>query len=130
MGEIRGLTDGEPSSPDGAIGPVLEVFGTVSLAFDFGAGTLSGEMRPEIAPDWDAVSLGTYSFRDTVYSTGGKSFSGAFTVPGSTAHSFFLGNFTGPKGVELAANWLAPFRNPANGMWGTMSGVWVAKQDK
>lgn len=127
-GEIRGLTNGEPYSPGGGVGPVLDVFGTVALSFDFGAGTLSGEMRPEIAPVWDAVSLGTYSFRDTVYSTGGRSFSGAFIVPGSTAHSSFFGSFTGPNGVELMANWLAPFRHPTAESWGTMSGVWVAKQ--
>lgn len=127
-GEIRGLTNGEPASPSGGIGPVLDVFGTVALSFDFGAGSLSGEMRPKIAPLWDAISLGVYTFRDTVYSTGSTSFSGAFNVPGSSANSSFTGSFTGPQGAELMANWMAPFRDPITGGWGTMSGVWVAKR--
>lgn len=126
-GEIRGLTNGEPLV-GGGIGPVLEVFGTVALAFDFGVGALSGEMRPEIAPVWDTVSLGTYTFRDTIYATGSPSFSGAFIVPDSNGNSSFTGNFTGPQGVELMANWLAPFRDPTTGGWGQMSGVWVAKK--
>lgn len=126
-GEIRGLTNGEPTV-SGAIGPVLDVFGSVALSFDFAAGTLSGEMKPQIAPIWDVVSLGTYTFRDTVYAPGNLNFSGAFLVPGSSADSFFSGSFTGPQGAELMANWLAPFQDPTTGGWGTMSGVWVARK--
>jgi hypothetical protein len=127
-GEIRGLTNGQPTLPGGGVGPVLDVFGSVSLAFDFGAGTLSGAMMPEIAPEWDPVSLGTYTFKDTIYSTGSQSFSGAFFVPGTEAQSSFTGSFTGPHAAELMANWTAPFLHPLSGGWGTMSGVWVAKQ--
>jgi hypothetical protein len=127
VGQIRGITNGEPP-PGGSVQPILDVFGTVSLSFDFGAGTLVGSMNPEIAPVWDAVSLGTYSFRDTVYSTGSTSFSGAFNVEGSSAPSSFLGSFTGPGGAELMANWLAPYRDPVSGIWGTMGGVWIANK--
>lgn len=128
-GEIRGLTNGEPFSPTSGVGPVLDVVGTVSLSFDFRAGTLSGEMKPQLAPIWDLEPLGTYAFRDTVYSTGSPTFSGAFDVPGSSAKSWFTGSLTGPQGQELMANWLAPFRHPNTGGLGTMSGVWVAKRD-
>lgn len=58
-GEIRGLTNGEPFSPTSGVGPVLDVVGTVSLSFDFRAGTLSGEMKPQLAPIWDLEPLGT-----------------------------------------------------------------------
>ncbi|KUO54696.1 MAG: hypothetical protein APF82_08715 [Sphingomonadales bacterium BRH_c42] len=126
-GEIRGLTNGEPTV-GGAIGPVLDVFGSVALSFDFAAGTLSGEMKPQIAPVWDVVPLGIYTFRDTVYAPGSLNFSGAFLVPGSSADSYFSGSFTGPQGAELMANWLAPFQDPTTGGWGTMSGVWVARK--
>jgi hypothetical protein len=106
----------------------LEVWGTVFLSFDFGAATLAGEMRPEFAPVWDGVSLGTYTFRDTVYSSGSTSFSGAFNVPGSDGPSSFSGSFTGPSAAELMATWQAPFVNPLNNTQGTMAGVWIAKK--
>ena len=128
-GEIRGLTNGEPTH-NGAIGPALDVFGQVILAFDFAAGTLTGEMRPQYAPIWDPVSLGTYPFRDTVHAVGSPAFSGAFAVPGSTAASTFSGSLTGPGAAELMATWLAPFRDTGSGGWGTMSGVWIARKDK
>lgn len=106
-----------------------DVIGTVSLSFDFAAGTLSGEMKPEIATAWDPVPpLGTYAFRDTVYASGSTSFSGAFEVPGSTAPSSFQGSFTGPQGAELMANWSAPYLNSFTKEWGTMVGVWIAKK--
>ena len=127
-GDVRGRTNGEPGS-GGAIGPIVDVFGTVSLTFDFGAGTLSGEMRPEIATSRNPAPLGVYSFRDTLYTSGSTSFSGEFQVPGSSAPSAFSGSFNGPQGSELMANWIAPFEFPSNGGWGTMAGVWIAKKD-
>ncbi|HEX2794592.1 MAG TPA: hypothetical protein VHN58_09210 [Croceicoccus sp.] len=63
----------------------MDIFGTVGLAFDSGAGTLSGEMRPEIATSRTPEPLGVYTFRETVYASGSTSFSGEFTVPGSSA---------------------------------------------
>ncbi|HYC95456.1 MAG TPA: hypothetical protein VEB39_07135 [Sphingomicrobium sp.] len=116
-GEIRGLSN--DSHP---------VFGTVLLSFNFGAGQLGGQMSPEIYQVWDPIPLGIYSFRDTVYSTGGTTFSGAFNVPGSTAPSSFSGSFTGPQAAELMASWQAPFVYPGTSQGGTMSGVWVARK--
>jgi len=104
------------------------VGGSVSLAFDFGAGTLSGVMKPMVAPSWDSYPLGDYTFRDTVFAKGATSFSGAFAVPGSTAPSSFQGSFTGPQAAELMASWTAPFLNPENQKWETMFGVWIAKR--
>lgn len=114
-GHIRGVTSG-----------MDYVFGGIDLTFNFGSGTLSGEMTPEIAPVWDAIPLGTYAFRDTVYSKGATTFSGAFTVPGSSAPSSFEGSFNGPNGAEVMGSWQAPFLNPLTNSWGDMSGVFAA----
>ena len=114
-GNIRGVTSGTDY-----------VFGGIDLTFNFGSGTLSGEMTPAIAPVWDAISLGTYTFRDTVYSKGGTTFSGAFDVPGSTGASSFEGSFNGPNGAEVMGSWKAPYLNPLTNTWGDMSGVFAA----
>jgi hypothetical protein len=103
------------------------VFGSISFLFDFGKGSLAGEMKPELEGGWDAIPLGTYTFRDTVFSVGSTSFSGAFKVPGSDAPSFFSGNFTGPNAVELMGSWKAPFVDPVSNTSGTMAGVFLGK---
>jgi hypothetical protein len=107
---------------------ITGVGGSVTLNFDFAAGTLSGVMKPIIAPVWDEVSLGDYTFRDTVFSKGSTTFSGAFQIDGTTAPSSFEGRFTGPTAAELLANWTAPYRYPGTATWGTMGGVWIAKK--
>lgn len=118
-GEIRGVTE-----------TAYGVGGTVVLNFDFAAGTLSGEMNPYYAPVWDAVGLGTYTFHDTVYSTGSTIFSGSFLLPsGATGHSWFSGIFTGPGASELQASWMAPYVDPLTSQSGTMAGVWIARRD-
>jgi hypothetical protein len=105
------------------------VWGSANLNFDFGAGTLTGEMNTMWAPEWDAVPLATYSFRDTVYSTGSTTFSGAFNVPGSSEASAFTGSFNGPQGAEIMANWHAPYLNPYTNNWDRMGGVWIGKKN-
>lgn len=119
-GEVRGYTDRS--------GGVLDVGGDVRLSFDFGAGTLSGVMRPVAYFDWDGTALGDYVFRDTVFARGSTKFSGAFTVPGSTAPSSFQGSFTGPNAAELMAQWQAPYVRPATTQSGQMVGVWIARR--
>ena len=117
-GEIRGLTDGG-----------LDVWGSITFAFDFGAGALSGEMRPQYSPDgWDSYSLGTYTFRDTVYSNGSTTFSGAFNRAGLDGTSSFTGRFNGPNGSEVMGSWNAPFSDPAFNISGNMAGVFAAKK--
>jgi hypothetical protein len=116
-GEVRGLTDHG-----------WGVGGTVFLSFNFGAGTLSGHMQPLIA-EWDPVPLGTYTFRDTVYSAGSTKFSGAFQVADTTGASSFSGSFTGPGAAELMASWQAPFIDPSSKREGRMAGAWIAKKD-
>ena len=105
------------------------MFGSITLNFDFGAGTLSGHMDPQYAPVWDAVSLGTYAFTDTVFSKGSTSFSGSFLTPaGATGASSFQGSFNGPNAAEAMGSWAAPFYDPDYNWHGTMSGVFGAKK--
>jgi hypothetical protein len=109
----------------------MDVFGSVTLTFDFGAGTLNGNMKPEVMFNgWDSTAIGTYTFRDTVFSKGSTTFSGAFDVPGSSANSSFTGSFTGPGAAELMAQWKAPYVQPGTTSSGTMSGIWIAKKGK
>ena len=115
-------------SISGLIDSYLSVWGSVSLNFDFGAGTLSGEMKPAYAPIWDEVPLGTYTFRDTVFSRGSTSFSGAFQVNGTPVPSSFQGSFNGPQAAELMAGWTAQVMLPGATDPRTMAGVWTAKR--
>lgn len=119
-GDVRGYTDLSAG--------VMDVGGSVKLSFDFGAGKLSGVMRPEAYFEWDPIPLGDYVFRDTVYAKGSTKFSGAFSVPGSSEPSAFLGSFTGPNASELMAQWQAPYVRPGTTQSGQMVGVWIAKR--
>lgn len=104
------------------------VLGGISFNFNFAAGTLSGSIAPGLTDGWDVYPLGTYAFRDTVYSTGSGSFSGAFNVPGSTAGSSFRGSFTGPGAAELMGSWMMPYLSPLSHQWNTMNGVFAGKK--
>lgn len=108
-----------------------DIFGDARLSFDFGAGTLSGYMRPRLVNDWDGVnqSLGQYDFTQTVYASGSTSFSGKFSVSNPQSDSAFHGRFTGPKASELIAGWRAPYLDPFDNAWKTMEGVWIGKSD-
>lgn len=108
-----------------------DIAGSVDLLFDFGAGTLAGEMNPTIC-FFDCVPLGTYTFIDTVYASGSTTFSGAFSFDGKATDSWFEGLFNGPSAQELMATFSAPFTAYAGTdgeMSGTMSGVWLGKRD-
>lgn len=104
------------------------LWGTINLNFDFAAGTLTGEMKPETSDGWDPRALGTYTFKNTVFANGSTTFSGAFDVPDSTAASSFQGQFTGPGAVELMGNFNAPYLSPSSHDWQTMWGVFVGKK--
>jgi hypothetical protein len=115
---------------DSAIGLAFPVLGDAQLSFDFGAGTLSGSMHPQIADDFDGifVDYGVYNFKDTIYSTGSTTFSGKFDVPNlPSADSSFDGQFTGPSAAELMARFFTPF-HLSDGREGTLSGVWIGKK--
>jgi hypothetical protein len=104
----------------------VPIEGTVTLTFDFGQGTLGGSMSVSLVPYWDpATSLGTFSFIDTVYSSGSATYSGKFdtSVGGS---NYFLGRFTGPNAEETIGAWALPFVLGSQNHQGF--GGWIAKK--
>ena len=100
--------------------------GNMALAFNFGAGTLSGSLTAFLDVPYQ-TPLGTFSFVDTVYSTGSPTFSGAFAtaVPGINS---FSGLFTGPAGQELIGNFALPYVSPNDGKTYQSSGAFVGKK--
>ena len=118
------LIFGQDTAASGAIN------GTVSLNFNFGAGTLSGTMLPTYASYGgmgESISLGSYTFSNTIYSSGGITFSGNLTNPAVSGTGTFDGQFTGPSAEEMMATWTAPFT--LNGQQSNMFGVWLGKRN-
>lgn len=107
--------------------------GTVSLAFNFGAGTLAGSMAISAPDGMQPLPLGTFAFKDTVFSVGSQSYSGAF-VTSLAGPNYFLGRFTGPAAQETIGTFAVPFTFStsgqtlqADGQVHTAIGAWVAK---
>jgi hypothetical protein len=100
--------------------------GTVDLNFDFGAGTLSGQIKPVHYVD-DKSPLPTLAFTNTVYSVGSQSFSGQFAtnLPGANA---FSGQFTGPQAEELIGKFAFPFIYSKDGTVQQATGAMIAKR--
>jgi hypothetical protein len=118
---------GNTGTPYAGNSPYFDVItGSAELRVDFGAGTLTGEMKPEICP-WDCEPLGVYTFVETVFAQGSTSFSGKFATNGNTLPSLFEGLFTGPQADELMARWQAPYTY--GDTTGTMGGIWIGKKD-
>jgi hypothetical protein len=87
------------------------VDGSTRLLFDFGLGTLSGSISPDLHQGYAFDPL---NFRDTVYSTGSTTFSGMFDTDVAGLNRF-SGQFTGPKAEELIGNFAFPYRSPVDG---------------
>lgn len=112
----------------------LPVDGTVTLSFDFAAGTLSGAMKLYGPDGMNPFEIGTFSFRETVYSVGSASYSGKFET-GAVGDNFFLGRFTGPNAEETIGAWALPFiftRGgefvPPDGQPHQAFGAWIARR--
>jgi hypothetical protein len=105
----------------------VPVGGSVSLSFDFGAGTLDGSMSLHASPYSGTVDIGTFSFADTVYSTGARTYSGSFDTA-AQGENFFLGQFTGPNAEETIGAWALPFIYSEDGKLHQAAGAWIAKQ--
>lgn len=105
-----------------------QIDGSVLLNFDFGAGTLGGEMRPYVNAWAGRTDLAPVSFIDTVYSTGSRTYSGRFNS-GVAGPNSFSGLFTGPGAQELIGRWSFSFVYPRDGSIQSASGAWIAKKD-
>jgi hypothetical protein len=88
--------------------------GSIQMAFEFSLGTLSGSIHPTVfwidgsGFDSGMQDLGVIPFKDTVYSSGANSFSGAFDIA-DTGPNAFSGQFTGPTAEELIGKYAFPF---------------------
>jgi hypothetical protein len=105
----------------------VAVAGSVGLQFDFGAGTLAGSMSLRTDPFAGPVDLGTFAFKDTVYSTGSLTYSGTFQTP-AVGQNFFLGRFTGPHAEETIGAWALPFHYSVDNQTHQAFGAWIAKR--
>lgn len=102
---MNAIVSGITSERLGTIG------GTATFNFDFGAGTLAGQFNPVFAEYYGttSVSLGTYTFNNTVFGVGSPAFSGSMTHSNPGLAGAFNGLFTGPTAQELMARWTATF---------------------
>ena len=111
------------------------VTGSVKLDFNFAAGSLAGAMTVGLDDmAGDPLALGTFDFKNTVFSAGSTSYSGKFDS--STAgQNFFLGQFTGPNAEETIGAWALPFvldtgnsTIEADHQPHQLFGAWIAKK--
>lgn len=100
------------------------VEGSISLSFNFGAGTLAGSLSPTIYND-DRRALAPLSFTNTVYARGSTAFSGSFDT-NLTGVNGFSGRFTGPQARELIGGFAFPYAS--DGKTYQATGAFVGKQ--
>lgn len=108
--------------------------GTVTLNFNFGAGTLGGAIDLYLPDGMNPIPLGSFAFSETIYSSGSRSYSGRFNTS-VAGQNFFLGQFTGPNAQETIGAWALPFLFNHNGTFiqgdGQVHqafGAWIAKR--
>jgi len=120
-GQILGATSETHLADD------MSITGTIALAFNFGAGSLSGHIDPVLNVDFTPYALGSLIFTDTVYSTGSSAFSGKF-LTALTGVNSFSGLFTGPNAQELIGKFAFPYQSPLNGQTYQADGAFVGKK--
>jgi hypothetical protein len=99
------------------------VEGSINLAFNFGAGTLAGNINPIL----DGNALPSLNFVNTVYSTGATNFSGRFAT-GLSGQNSFSGLFTGPQAQELIGNFAFPYASPIDGVTEEAAGSFTGRR--
>ena len=112
----------------------LPTDGSVTLNFDFGAGSLAGRMDLFLPDGMNPIALGSYAFQQTMFSAGSTTYSGTFATS-ATGQNFFLGQFTGPNGEETIGAWAVPFvfdhigtTISGDGQTHQAFGAWIAKR--
>jgi hypothetical protein len=125
-----GMIEGKATDTyfDNLAGAVVNggISGSISLAFNFGAGSLSGSISPRLDIG-NHYSLGTLSFANAVYSTGSSSFSGQFNTNVAGINGF-SGLFTGPNAQELIGKFAFPYTSPISGTPQQAEGAFIAKK--
>ena len=125
QGVVSGLTDAKTFDSPSNSWLLLPAGGTVGLNFDFASGSLSGQMALSVSGGMNPISVGNFTFAQTVFSRGSTSYSGKFdtTLPG---FNFFNGSFTGPHAEETIGDWAVPFT--LDGQNHQAIGAWIAKK--
>jgi hypothetical protein len=100
------------------------VDGSIQLLFDFGLGSLSGSISPNLHQGYPIDPI---NFSDTVYSTGSTTFSGKFDTNVAGVNSL-SGQFTGPNAEELIGNFAFPYVSPIDSKTYQADGAFIAKQ--
>ena len=100
--------------------------GAIDLSFNFGAGTLSGSISPQLVV-YDRFNLPVLTFTDTIYGNGSQSFSGHFATNLSGVNNF-SGVFTGPNAEELIGKFAFPYTSPFDGKPYEAGGGFVGKR--
>jgi hypothetical protein len=103
------------------------VYGPMTFNFDFAKGSLSGNFNAFLDPEWHDYELGTFTFRDTVYSSGSTTFSGEFDTTSVGVNSF-SGLFTGTNAQELIGSFAFPYKSPIDGQTYQSAGAFVGKK--
>lgn len=105
---------------------LASVEGNIKLTFDFGLGSLSGSVSPQIYVD-SRYDLAPINFANTVYAAGGTTFSGRFdtSLPGANS---FSGLFTGPQAQELIGNFVFPYTSALDGKPYEAGGGFIARK--
>lgn len=126
-GEIVGATSYR--TPDYLVGGTVAttISGSISLAFNFQSGTLSGSMHPFLYDYGDPIDLGVVNFRDTVFAAGSTSFSGRFDTAVAGTNGF-NGVFAGPAAQEVMGRWNLPFVLPSDGKTYDAWGAFIGKR--
>jgi hypothetical protein len=126
----KGMVEGNStvSGPWGWDGEMVNAWlgGSIQLNFDFGNGSLAGELRPFIDAD-KRYDLAPLAFANTVFGSGSQTFSGSFATAVSGPNSF-SGLFTGPNGEEVIGKLAFPFHSPIDGATHSGKGAWIAKR--
>ena len=125
QGLVSGLTDAKTFDSLSNSWLLLPAGGTVGLNFDFANATLSGQMALSVNGGMNPISVGNFTFAQTIFSRGSTSYSGKFDTS-LTGFNFFNGSFTGPHGEETIANWAVPFT--FDGENHQAIGAWIAKK--
>jgi len=125
QGVVSGLTDAKTFDSPSNSWLLLPAGGTVGLNFDFASGSLSGQMALSVSGGMNPISVGNFTFAQTVFSRGSTSYSGKFdtSLPG---FNFFNGSFTGPHAEETIGDWAVPFT--LDGQNHQAIGAWIAKK--
>ena len=125
-GTLRGGSSESHYYPWEALWLTGTIRGGISLAFNYGSGTLSGSISPTLYLGQDYV-LPPLNFSDTVYASGNTTFSGKFGsgLPGQNS---FSGLFTGPAAQELIGNFAFPYISPVDGTTEQAAGAFAGRK--